>query len=129
MMKKRTKLPITRRELHDALIVLRTSVVNDIPHTYKKNMGICGNLQRIFYSMGIDVEQYDEYPCDLVMKYGKKWPERVKNCPEYPVPAPVGGGYSYTNPISAFCDFKNKWAGEYGESRMRLLKYLIKETR
>ena len=65
--------------------------------------GICGNLTI--------VSQVQSY--GFVEKYSIGWPEHSGDI-EYPVPNT--GDYQF-----------DKWAGEYGASRLRLLDYLIEQ--
>lgn len=50
------------------------------------------------------------------------WPE-FSGDNRYPVPHPT------MSPSEAFASAGNKWAGEYGEARLRLLDFLIEETK
>lgn len=55
------------------------------------------------------------------------WPEHTGN-PMYPVPGPAGQRSYAADPELAYDFSENKWAGEYGGNRMRLLNYLIRRA-
>lgn len=61
-------------------------------------------------------------------KWMLEWPEHTGN-PLYPVPGPKAKGRLYPADAEVTYDFtENKWAGEYGGNRMRLLNYLIRRA-
>ena len=92
---------------HKQLVQLKANVlVNDRSVDY--GAGICNNIRMT----------------DDVCKLAKKWPER-SNDYSFPVP-------SYDPFIDSFDMYmrcSNVWIGEYGAARMRLLDFLIEETK
>ena len=64
----------------------------------------------------------DDDERQLAKQWMRQWPE-YSGCPSYPVAAP--STYEEADPEGAFDDL-DKWVGEYGSSRIRLLNYLIR---
>lgn len=84
--------------------------------------GICHNLDRLMYGEdGRDWEQPD--PCDLLRPQFESWPEYSGN---YAYPIALEG---WMRPSSAYwsSENSNKWVGEYGDARRRLLDHCITE--
>lgn len=82
--------------------------------------GICSNVDDLW-------DEKTGYDCrDLyVMKMDElftSWPE-YSGCESFPVPAPPGELDVY----QAYYSIGNKWVGEYGAARVRLLDYMIEQ--
>lgn len=104
------------KELLDALLEVKRLVICDeyIQGESLRGFGICLALPLVSSNKLLKLEFARLY---------KKWPEYSGN-PTYPVPSPDG---KYT-PEQAF-DYtcEDKYAGEYGAARMRLLNWCIEE--
>lgn len=84
------------------------------------NSGLCGN---------IDAAMPTYCPQEYLHSVFEKWPEYSGN-EYYPVPAPgeyrvAEGDYDPAMGIYEYSEY-NKYSGEYGEARKRLLAFIIK---
>lgn len=95
----------------------------DGPHN--EHDGICHNLEELLYGAeGRDIfDGHQAEPCDLLRPHFESWPEYSGN-EAYPV-----ASHSGLQPYSAYWsrEQRNKWVGEYGEARKRLLQHCINE--
>ena len=68
----------------------------------------------------------------LMRELAKEWPE-YSGDPEYPVPAPAleirpWRGRAHWSADYGYDHYEDKWVGEYGAARLRLLDFLIERT-
>lgn len=87
--------------------------------------GICHNVEALLYDAeGRDIfDGQQEDPCDLLEPHFKSWDE-FSGDDAYPVADTIG-----IRPSSAYWSRHNydKWAGDYGAARKRLLQHCINE--
>lgn len=84
--------------------------------------GICYNVEMAtFHTEGAD----DVMMFDIMSNLFRQWPEYSGN-DLFPVPY-TEDGERCADPDSAFYAIDNLWEGEYGDSRKRLLAFLIAE--
>lgn len=100
-------------------------------HTLRRNGptntsdGICHNVEYLMYGEEgrdiFDAAQPD--PCDVLRPQFESWPEYSGNC-AYPIALE-----GWMRPSSAYWSSENhnKWEGEYGDARRRLLDHCITE--
>lgn len=92
---------------------------------YNERDGICHNLEYLMYGEDgrdpFDEDQPD--PCELLAPQFESWDEYSGN-EAYPIALE-----GWMRPSSAYwsSENSNKWVGEYGEVRKRLLQHCITE--
>jgi hypothetical protein len=113
----------TNAQVLELLLALREKAQGDVHNPFDNpwtRSGICWWV--------IKGSQGGLCPQLLFLPAYQTWPEYSGN-PTYPVPEPLGGGGEYLfTPEGcgeAYFATLNKWEGEYGASRRRLLDHLI----
>lgn len=83
-------------------------------------MGICSNVDDLWdHKTGYDYRDLYMMKMDELFT---SWPE-YSGCETFPVPAPPGD----LDYAQVYHSIENKWVGEYGASRKRLLDYMIEQ--
>lgn len=110
-----------RLNLHTALVQLRADV--EAGKVHRVEYGICSNV-RTLLNMASPFDQTGE-AIPYLRGLCKGWPE-YSGEPFFPVPC------AHYDPGTAYDEMRYtlpKWQGEYGAARLRLLDYLIEQTK
>ncbi len=114
-------MTITKQLIKHTLeqLLIKGSPVSDCDKQY----GLCTVLFRAIGNFGIPPIQFLELKAttqEWLESQFETWEEYSK-VTDYPVPAPEGSDY---RPHGAYGHL-DKWCGEYGASRLRLVKHLL----
>lgn len=90
----------------------------DLSHQYTAEASICYHLSEHWHYK--ETSQGD----DLLRHLFRTWPEGSGNI-WYPVPAPEGATNGPEAAFYQYAGFTGRWTGTYGESRRRLLDWMI----
>lgn len=115
--------PIPRKKLHEVLKAVRADVEKGAGNVLVE--AICANVSYIIAIVNSETAGQHYATGDVLKKLFVKWPDYSGNV-IYPVKSVKAG---LQNPSRAFWGAINMWEGEYGASRMKLLNFMIRETR